>query len=73
MTHPKNPVKIAAIGLFLLATLYPVGLALLGINLKTPEWHYNNFAHKGSLHKSRPAMSKDTVDRNSLQYRLLLK
>jgi len=74
MTHPKNLVKITAIGLFVLATLYPVGLAVLGINLKAPEWHvYNNGADKGSMHKSRPAASNDTIDRNSLRYRLLLK
>jgi hypothetical protein len=73
MTHPKNPVKIATIGLFVLATLYPVGLALLAINLKAPEWHYNDCEHKASANKSAPPRSSDTVDMNSFRYRLLLK
>ena len=73
MTHPKNRVKTATIGLFVLATLYPFGLAVLGINLKASETPvYNNGAAKGSVYKSRPAMSK-AIDRNSLRYRLLLK
>jgi hypothetical protein len=73
MTHPKNPVKVATIGLFVLATLYPVSLALLAINLKATEWRYNDCAHKSSAHKSGPPTTKDTIDRNSLRYRLLLK
>ena len=74
MIHSKNSVKIATIGLLVLATLYPVGLAVLAINLKAPETHvHNNGADKGRAHKSRQATSKDTIDRNSLRYRLLLK